>query len=62
MAMTRPNVILFTAHDLGDFLSTYGHPTPTPSFERFAREGIVCERHFSQGTVCSPSRGSIVTG
>jgi N-sulfoglucosamine sulfohydrolase len=60
--MPRPNVILFTAHDLGDFLSTYGHPTPTPSFERFAREGIVCERHFSQGTVCSPSRGSIVTG
>ncbi|OHD74472.1 MAG: hypothetical protein A2177_12830 [Spirochaetes bacterium RBG_13_68_11] len=60
--MPRTNVILFTAHDLGDFLSTYGHPTSTPSFERFAREGIVCERHFSQGTVCSPSRGSIVTG
>jgi arylsulfatase A-like enzyme len=60
--MSKPNILLFTAHDLGDFLSTYGHPTPTPNFERFAREGVVCQNHFSQGTVCSPSRGCIVTG
>jgi N-sulfoglucosamine sulfohydrolase len=60
--MPRPNVILFTAHDLGDFPSTYGHPTPTPALERFAREGVVFESHFSQGTVCSPSRGALVTG
>jgi N-sulfoglucosamine sulfohydrolase len=60
--MPRPNVILFTVHDLGDFPAPYGHPTPTPNLERFAREGTVFENHFSQGTVCSPSRGSIVTG
>lgn len=60
--MPRPNVILFTAHDLGDFLSTCGHPTSTPNLERFARDGVVFENHFSQGTVCSPSRGSIMTG
>lgn len=60
--MDRPNVILFTAHDLGDFLGTYGHPMATPHLRRFAREGVVFENHFSQGTVCSPSRGSIVTG
>ena len=60
--MARPNILLFTAHDLGDFLGTYGHPVSTPNFERFAREGVVFENHFTQGTVCSPSRGSIVTG
>lgn len=60
--MSRPNVILFTAHDLGDFVSPYGHPTPTPNLERLAQEGVVFENHFSQDTVCSPSRGSILTG
>ena len=59
---TRPNIILFTVHDLGDFTSPYGHPVETPNFDRFAREGVVCENHFTQGAVCSPSRGCIVTG
>jgi arylsulfatase A-like enzyme len=59
---TRPNIILFTVHDLGDFTSPYGHPVATPNFERFARQGVVCENHFTQGAVCSPSRGCIVTG
>ena len=30
--MARPNILLFTAHDLGDFLGTYGHPVSTPNF------------------------------
>ncbi|NQU44519.1 sulfatase [bacterium] len=60
--MTQPNLVIITCHDLGDFIHPYGVPVTTPHFDRLAAEGIVFENHFSTGTVCSPSRGSIVTG
>jgi arylsulfatase A-like enzyme len=58
----RPNILILTCHDIGDYLPCYGTPVHAPAFERLAREGVVFGRHFSTGTVCSPSRGSIVTG
>jgi len=60
--MNQPNVIIFTCHDLGDEISPYGVPVHTPNLERMAAEGVVMENHFSTGSVCSPSRGSIITG
>jgi len=60
--MQRPNLIIMTCHDLGDYLSCYGTPVQTPNLERMAAEGVVLENHFSTGSVCSPSRGSILTG
>ena len=60
--MARPNVILITPHDLGDFLGCYGTPVSTPNLDAMAAEGIIFAQHFSTGTVCSPSRGSITTG
>lgn len=58
----KPNLLLLHCHDLGDFLGCYGHPVLTPNLDRLASEGVVFEKHFSTGTVCSPSRGSIMTG
>lgn len=60
--MQKPNVIVITPHDLGDFLGCYGHPVPTPHLDAVADQGVLFQSHFSTGTVCSPSRGSITTG
>jgi arylsulfatase A-like enzyme len=60
--MSKPNVLIFVAHDLGDFLPAYGTPVVAPNSERLAREGVVCVNHFATSTVCSPSRGALMTG
>jgi N-sulfoglucosamine sulfohydrolase len=60
--MSRPNVVLITCHDLGDFLRCYGTPVLTPNLDAMAAQGVVMDRHFSCGSICSPSRGSILTG
>lgn len=60
--MSRPNLIIISCHDLGDYIAAYGTPVKTPNLDRIASEGLVFENHFSTGTVCSPSRGSIMTG
>jgi arylsulfatase A-like enzyme len=59
--MQRPNILILTPHDLGDFLPCYGTPVEAPNIGRIA-DGITFLRHFSTATVCSPARGSIVTG
>jgi len=60
--LKRPNLLMVTLHDLGCFLPCYGHPIHAPATEALAAEGVVFQNHFSTGTVCSPSRGSIATG
>jgi arylsulfatase A-like enzyme len=60
--MSKPNVLIFVPHDLGDFLPPYGTPVNAPNARRMAAEGVVCTNHFSVGTVCSPSRGTLMTG
>ena len=60
--MAKPNIIIVTPHDLGDYLGCYGTPVPTPHIDSLARDGVLFENHFSCGTVCSPSRGGIITG
>jgi arylsulfatase A-like enzyme len=35
---------------------------PTPHIDSIAGDGVLFEKHFTTATVCSPSRGSIVTG
>ncbi|HBQ64223.1 MAG TPA: hypothetical protein DD727_04725, partial [Clostridiales bacterium] len=61
-AAGRPNIIFITCHDLGDYLGCYGTPVQTPRLDAFAREGVRFASHFSTGTICSPARGSIITG
>ncbi len=60
--MNRPNIVFITCHDLGDYLGCYGTPVQTPNIDSIASEGICFNSHYSTGTICSPARGSIVTG
>jgi arylsulfatase A-like enzyme len=63
MAELRPNVVLMICHDLGRRLGCYGLPgLQTPNFDRLAAAGIRFTQQFSTCPLCSPSRGSIVTG
>ncbi len=59
------NVLVLLADDLGvDQLAAYGeHPSPpvTPRIDQLAAEGVLFERAYAS-SVCSPSRGSLLTG
>jgi arylsulfatase A-like enzyme len=60
---TQPNVILILADDLGPGdLSCYGGKTPTPHFDRMAREGVRFTRYYAASPICSPSRCALLTG
>ena len=61
---TKPNIILCMADDLGWGDTGYnGHPVlRTPHLDRMAEEGLRFERFYSGAPVCSPTRGSCITG
>ncbi len=63
-ASERPNVILCMADDQGWGDTGYnGHPElRTPHLDQMAREGLRFERFYSAAPVCSPTRGSCLTG
>ncbi|MEM9364443.1 MAG: sulfatase [Planctomycetota bacterium] len=58
------NVLLIVSDDLrADALACYGDPiSRTPGIDRLAREGIVFEQAYCQGTWCLPSRRSFMHG
>jgi len=61
----RPNIILLMADDLGIgdvAYAGYNGRILTPSLDRMAAEGIRFDRYYSQSPVCSPTRGSVLTG
>ncbi|MFT4604033.1 MAG: arylsulfatase A [Rhodothermales bacterium] len=60
----RPNFLVFLADDLGyGDLGSYGNPIiQTPYLDAFAEQGIRFTDFHSGGTVCSPSRASLLTG
>lgn len=60
----QPNIIVFLADDLGyGDLGCYGNPIiKTPAIDKFASEGVRLTDCHSGGTVCSPSRASLLTG
>ena len=50
-------------HDSGRQFGCYGAPgAHSPEIDKMAAEGIRFANHFSTGTVCVPSRASILTG
>ncbi len=61
--MGRPNVILITSHDTGQHFHCYGDRTVhTPGIDNLAAGGVLFKNNFCTGPLCSPSRGSIITG
>lgn len=60
----RPNIVLVMADDQGWGDMAYaGHPhVRTPHFDALAREGIRFDRFYAAAPVCSPTRGSVLTG
>ncbi len=59
-----PNVILFMADDQGWGDTGYnGHPyLQTPNLDSMSRAGLRFDRFYSGAPVCSPTRGSALTG
>lgn len=62
--MRKPKLILgILMHDAGRQFGCYGAAdASTPNIDQMAGEGVLFANHFSTGTVCVPSRASILTG
>lgn len=60
----RPNIVILFADDLGyGDLGSYGHPyIRTPNLDRLAAQGQRWTDFYVAAPVCSPSRGSLLTG
>jgi arylsulfatase A-like enzyme len=60
----RPNFVLVMADDQGwGDMAYQGHKDlHTPNFDALAREGIRFDRFYAAAPVCSPTRGSVLTG
>ncbi len=63
-ASGKPNVVLCMADDQGWGDMAYnGHPVlKTPSFDAMAAEALRFDRFYAAAPVCSPTRGSVMTG
>ena len=60
---SRPNILLIVSEDNGPELGCYGDKYAcTPNLDQLAAEGIRFETAYVTQAVCSPSRGSILTG
>lgn len=62
--VTRPNIILIMADDLGYHgLSSYGNPGyQTPHIDRLAEEGLRFTDFYANAPVCTPTRAALLTG
>lgn len=58
------NILLILVEDWSSFaLGSYGNPVvKTPHLDAFAARSVQFNRAYCQGTVCNPSRASLVTG
>src|SRR6058998_1499510 len=63
-AAARPNIIFILVDDLRWVaLGCMGHPfVKTPNIDRIAKEGALFRNFFVSIPLCSPSRGSFLTG
>ncbi len=63
-AAEKPNIVLVMADDQGWGDMAYnGHPVlKTPNFDAMAASGLRFDRFYAAAPVCSPTRGSVMTG
>ena len=64
-AAAAPNILLIFGDDMGvETLASYGlgeYPPTTATLDRMAQEGVRFTNFWSQ-PVCSPTRGTVITG
>lgn len=62
----KPNIVFFFSDDLTtQAISAYQYGMdlpPTPNIDRLASEGMLFENSFCGNSICTPSRGSVMTG
>lgn len=60
----RPNIVLLMGDDHGwDETGYNGHPhLKTPVLDQMAASGLRLDRFYAAAPVCSPTRGSVITG
>ncbi|MBT8046305.1 MAG: sulfatase-like hydrolase/transferase [Pontiella sp.] len=58
------NVLFIAIDDLNDWVGCLGgnQQAITPNLDRFAESGMVMNKAYCPGTVCGPSRSSLLTG
>lgn len=63
-AANRPNVLFILADDLGwmDVSCNGSTWCETPNIDRIAREGMRFTQAYTAGSICSPTRASLMTG
>jgi arylsulfatase A len=61
---SSPNIILIVSDDVGyGDLSMNGNPSyRTPNIDSLAYDGVYFNNYYSPASVCTPARGSILTG
>jgi arylsulfatase A-like enzyme len=62
--VSRPNVLFVLADDMGwGDLSCYGNTRlRTPNLDKLASQGVLFSQFYVNGSVCSPTRSSFMTG
>ena len=60
----KPNILFILIDDMGLMdLSLYGETNwQTPNIDKLAREGLYFTRAYTAGSVCTPTRASLVSG
>ncbi len=59
----RPNILWLIAEDMSPHFGCYGERSiETPNIDRLASSGVLFERAFVTGPICSPSRSAMITG
>ena len=63
-AARKPNVVLVITDDQGyGDVGYYGDPLPhTPNLDAMSRQALRLDRFYAAAPVCSPTRGSCITG
>ena len=59
----KPNILWLIAEDMSPHFGCYGEKTiQTPNVDKLAADGVLFERAFVTGPICSPSRSALITG
>lgn len=62
--MSKPNIILIVADDMGygDFGIFNDQISCTPTLDNLVTEGVCLTQHYSASPVCAPARAALMTG